>query len=125
MDFCLFFSQSFQNLFMEPFIDGGLFELLFVLGFVYAINYIFLKKYMLIFYSAVSIISPILLIFSVEAELRYYLCGICIINSVLLITLLWKQRQTNPRRPLFDAGKLKDKIIRKKDQKVTAPDTLT
>ena len=104
---------------MEPFIDGGLFELLLVLGFAYTINYIFLKKYLLIFYSVVSIISPILLIFFNQGELLYYICGVCIVNSILLVILLWKQRQTNPRRPLFDLGKLKDKFASKKNQNAT------
>ena len=100
---------------MEPFIDGGLFELLFALGLIYMINYVFLKKYLLIFFSIVSIIAPVMLFFLKKSELFSFIAGLCIFNGVLLVLLLWKQRQTSPGKPLFDAGKLKERFLRKKN----------
>jgi len=102
---------------MEPFIDGGLFELLIALAFVYMVNYIFLKKYLLFFFSTVSIISPLLLIFLNKGELYFCIVGLCIFNSILLVVLLWKQRRIIPHKPLFDVKKIRDKLIRKKPNK--------
>jgi hypothetical protein len=98
---------------MEIFIDGGLFEFLIAVTLGYMVNYIFLKKYLLFFFSAVSIISPLLLIFLNKGELFFCIVGLCIFNSIFLVVLLWKQRQTIPHKPLFDVKKLRDKLFKK------------
>ena len=92
---------------MEIFIDGGLFELLLAVAFGYAINFIFLKKYLLIIFSAISLIAPVALFFFNNGELRYWIISICIINSILLVTLLWRQRQDFPGRPPINIEKFK------------------
>lgn len=99
---------------MEIFVDGGLFELIIAIAFGYAINYIFLKKYLLIIFSCIAILSPVTLIFFNSGELYYWLITICIINAILLVLLLWKERLKVPKQPLFDVGKFKRKFFRKK-----------
>jgi MFS-type transporter involved in bile tolerance (Atg22 family) len=92
---------------MEIFIDGGLFELLLAVSLGYIINIIFLKKYLLILFSAISISASILTIFLNKGEVFYFLASINIFNSILLVVLLWKQRTKFPSQPLFNIGQLK------------------
>lgn len=98
---------------MEPFIDGGIFEVIIAIAFGYAINFIFLKKYLLLFFSVLSVAAPVLLIFSPKGELYYMLFGLCLFNSLFLVILLWKERIKNPHHPLFDIEKFRRKIFRK------------
>ena len=95
---------------MEIFIDGGLFELIIAIAFGYAINFIFLKKYLLFIFSAIAILAPIALFFFNTGEPRNWIIGVCIINAILLVTLLWKHRFDFPNRPLLDTEKLKSKF---------------
>ena len=92
---------------MEIFIDGGLFELLAAISLGYIINIIFLKKYLLIIFSAVSVSATILTIFFNKGDIFYFLAAINIFNSILLVVLLWRQRSKYPNQPLFDIGKIK------------------
>ena len=92
---------------MEIFIDGGLFELLAAISLGYIINIIFLKKYLLILFSAVSVSATILTIFFNKGDIFYFLAAINIFNSILLVVLLWRQRSKYPNQPLFDIGKIK------------------
>jgi hypothetical protein len=86
---------------MEIFIDGGLFELLIATIVGYVINFIFLRKYLLIIYSAVSVIAPVLIIFLKKGDLFYFLSSLSILNSILLVILLWTKRTKYPNEPLF------------------------
>ena len=99
---------------MEVFVDGGLFEIIIAIAFGYAINFIFLKKYLLFIFSALSILAPVALIFFRSDELYYWLISICILNSVFLVILLWRERQRLPNQPLFDVEKFKRKFFNKK-----------
>lgn len=101
---------------MEPFFDGGLFELLIAIGIGYALNFIFLKKYLLVFFSIVSIAAPALLFFVNSREIFYWLVGACIFNTIFLITLLWKQRITEPDKSLFEVKKYLEKYRKKKEK---------
>lgn len=92
---------------MEVFVDGGLFELILAVAFGYAVNFIFLKKYLLIIFSAISLLAPVALFFINSGELRYWIISICLINSILLIFLLWKQRLDFPGRPVINIEKFK------------------
>ncbi|HYV91030.1 MAG TPA: hypothetical protein VE978_04580 [Chitinophagales bacterium] len=102
---------------MEVFVDGGLFELLLAVAFGYAINFIFLKRYLLVIFSGLCILTPVALIFLGRGELYYWLISICILNSIFLVILLWRERQRVPNQPLFDVEKFKRKFFRKKTGK--------
>ena len=97
---------------MEPFIDGGLFELLIAIAFGYMINFIFLRKYLLIIFSAISIICPILLLFFKHGEFYYYMVALTIFNSMFLIVLLWQSRLKSPDKVLFDIEKFKSQFLK-------------
>jgi hypothetical protein len=60
---------------MEIFVDGGLFELLITLSLGYLINVIYLKKYLLLLFSCVSIGAPIGLLFLHKGGALYLLVG--------------------------------------------------
>lgn len=98
---------------MEPFIDGGLFELFIAIGVGYSLNFIFKRKYLLILYSFASIMAPILLLFTKESEIFLWLVGISIFNTILLITLLWRQRFTEPNKPLIQTDKYINMLFKK------------
>lgn len=98
---------------MEPFFDGGLIELLIAIGIGYTLNFIFLKKYLLVFFSIVSIVAPVLLFYVNQGEIYYLLVGVCIFNTIFLNTLLWKQRLTEPDKPLFDLKKYLEQYRKK------------
>jgi hypothetical protein len=98
---------------MEIFLDGGLFEFFAAVMLAYALNFIFLKKYLLILFSIVTIASPIFLVFFNKSELYYCLVSVCIFNSIFLIILLWKERIKKPNRPLFEIDRMKQDILRK------------
>ena len=95
---------------MEIFIDGGLFEIGILTALAYTINYIFLKKYLLIIFSVVSILSPLALIFFRTGELFYWFTAVSFINGILLVVLLWKIRDKFPQRPLFDLSKFRKRL---------------
>lgn len=86
---------------MEPFIDGGLIEFLAMLLLGYAVNFIFFRKYLLLLYSVIALAAPMLLLLFRNDELFYWLIALCLLNAILLVTLLWKQRHTNPEQPLI------------------------
>jgi hypothetical protein len=90
---------------MEPFFDGGLFEVLFAIGIGYFLNFIFQRKLLLIIYTGVSIMAPVLLLFVKTGEIYYWAVGITIFNTILLVVLFWKQKITEPGKPLFDTEK--------------------
>lgn len=92
---------------MEPFLDGGLFELLFALAFAILVNYIYLKKYLLILYSLMIICAPISLFFIHGSELYYWIEALSLFNSILLVILMWKQKKEKPREPLFNIEEIK------------------
>ena len=98
---------------MEIFIDGGLFEITILAALAYTINYIFLKKYLLIIFSSISILCPVALIFFRTGEFYYWFVTVSIINSVLLTVLLWKLRQQYTDQPLFDVNKFSRKVYSK------------
>ncbi len=95
---------------METFLDGGLFELLFAIGFAYFLNFIYLKKLLLIIFSALIIAVPIILFFVKKNELYSWLVVLCTFNSVLLVVLLWKEKKRNPEESLFNVEDMKNKL---------------
>src|SRR5689334_6438289 len=99
---------------MEVFVDGGLFEIIIAIAFGYAINFIFLKKYLLIIFSVLSVLAPLALFFFHSGEIYYWLVSIGIVNSVFLVVLLWKERYRLPNQPLFDIEKFKRKFFNRK-----------
>lgn len=98
---------------MEIFVDGGLFEIIIAVAFGYAINFIFLKKYLLFIFSSITILSPVALMFFNSGEQYYWLVSICISNAVLLVILLWRERLKGNNK-LFDVEKFKSKFFSKK-----------
>lgn len=96
---------------MEPFFDGGVFEILIALCLGYTLNFIYFRKYLLLIYSGITLSAPVLLLFLHRGELYYLFFGLCLFNSILLIILLWKERHKNPQAPLFDISKYHVKEI--------------
>lgn len=95
---------------MEPFLDGGLFELLFVMGFAILVNFIFVKKYLLILFSLLIISAPGILFFIHGNELYNWIVTICLLNAVLSVVLIWKYKKEKPGMPLFDIENMKRKL---------------
>ena len=95
---------------METFLDGGLFEIFIAMAFAVFLNYIFLKRYLLIIFSVFIIASPLLLFFVQKNELFFWLVSICLFNAVLLVVLLWKVKIECPMKPLFFLEKMKLKL---------------
>ena len=95
---------------MEPFFDGGLFELLFVIGFAILVNFIFLKKYLLILFSLLIISAPVILYFIRGNELYNWVVTLCLFNAVLLVVIIWKLRKEKPGVPLFNVENMKRKL---------------
>ena len=102
---------------MEIFVDGGLFELLIALSLGYLINVIYLRKYLLFVYSCVAVAAPILLFFLARNDAFYILAAITVLNSILLVVLLWRQRIEMPGKPLFNLQDWKRKFSFRKNKK--------
>lgn len=102
---------------MEPFIDGGLFELFIAIRVGYSLNFIFKRKYLLVIYSIMSIAAPIILLFTNKSELFLWLVSINIFNSTILIIFLWKQQLSNPNKSLFETDKLLEIFFQKRKLK--------
>jgi hypothetical protein len=96
---------------MEIFIDGGLFELSIAIATAYLINFIFLRKYLLIIFSVATITAPVIILFIPKGELFYFISAFSILNSIFLVLLLWKQRTQSPREPLVNIEKYRNKIV--------------
>jgi hypothetical protein len=96
---------------METFLDGGLFEILIAMVFAISLNFIFLKKYLLVIFSLGTVSYPIVLFFINRDELYYWLVALCVFNSVFLVVLLWKKKMEKPNEPLFDIDNLKIKLL--------------
>ena len=91
---------------MEIFVDGGLFELLIAVVFGYAINFIFRRKFLLIGYSFIVVLAPVISLFVQKGELFYFLSIITITSSIMLVILLWKHRNHSAeQKNLFDVDK--------------------
>ena len=95
---------------MEPFLDGGLLEILVALGFAAIVNFIFLRRYLLVFFSLLIIAGPIILLFFKENELFYWVVAISLLNNILLTVLLWKRRKERPAEPLFNVDSMRKKL---------------
>lgn len=95
---------------MEPFFDGGLFELLCAIGFITLVNFIFLKRYLLILFSLVIVSAPIILFFIHGNELYNWIVAFCLFNAVLSVVLIWKQKKERPGEPLFGVENMKRKL---------------
>lgn len=95
---------------MEIFVDGGIFEILIVMLFAASLNFIFVRRHLLILFSVVAIASPGILFFIDKGEIYFWLLSICTFNSILLVILLWKEKRKNPSKPLFDVQSMKDKL---------------
>jgi hypothetical protein len=95
---------------METFLDGGLFEILIAISFAIFLNFIFLRKYLLILFSLLIIACPLLLFFVKRNEIYYWLVGFCFLNAILLVVLLWKEKRKNAAGPLFDVQSMKNKF---------------
>jgi hypothetical protein len=87
---------------LEIFIDGGLFELFIAVALSYLINFIFLKKTLLLVYSVLILAVPIGLYFIHSGDWFYLLASIALVNSILLVVLLWQARHRDPNQPLFE-----------------------
>ncbi len=87
---------------METFLDGGLFEMLAYIVFIGSINFIFLRKYLLILYSISMIACPIVLLIWHTGEIFYFLMGFCLLNSILSVLLIWKAKKEKPHEALFE-----------------------
>src|SRR4030095_4277303 len=101
---------------MEVFIDGGLFEIIGLLLFASLFNYIFSKKYLLIFFSVVAISAPFTLFFVKDKEIFYWVVALIIFNSIVFVSLLWKVWTGKDDKRLFDTGYLKRKLMQIKDK---------
>ena len=90
---------------MEVFVDGGLFELIIIVALGYVFNHIFRNKLLMIVYSVVVVASSILIIFLDKNDFFYVLTVINVLNSLLLVTLLWRIRATKNNEPLLNIKK--------------------
>jgi MFS-type transporter involved in bile tolerance (Atg22 family) len=97
---------------MEIFVDAGLFELAIAVAIGNTINFIIKKKYLLIIYSLIAILSPVLILFAKSGDLLYFLVSLNVVNGILLVLLLWRARQQSPTRIVFSSAKLKKQIKR-------------
>jgi len=104
---------------METFLDGGLFEVLVALLFATFLNFIFIRKYLLIIFSATIILCPFALLIIHKSELYYWLLSFCLFNSVFLVFLIWKEKKTNTSGQLFDVSALRQKLAGLKDKFVS------
>jgi hypothetical protein len=95
---------------METFLDGGIFEIIIAIFFAGLINFIFLKKYLLIIYSLLIIAGPALLFFINKNDFYYWLVTVCLFNAVLLVILLWKTKIANAGETLFNIESMKNKL---------------
>ncbi|HEY4111888.1 hypothetical protein [Puia sp.] len=103
---------------MEVFVDGGLFELLIALTVATLINAIYLRRSLLIAYSILSGAASVALFFLPKGDVFYVLLGVNVLNTLLLIVLLWKRRAEHPGAPLFELEHWKKKMsFRKKRTK--------
>jgi hypothetical protein len=101
---------------MEPFFDGGLFELLIAIGIGSSLNFIFKRKYLLIIYSVASIMATMFLLFTKKGEIYQWLVAVNAFNTILLIALLWKQKLTEPNKSLIDTDKYIDLYLKRKEE---------
>lgn len=100
---------------MEPFFDGGLFELLIALCAGYSINFIFSRKILLVLFSVMALAAPVLLFIGRNRELVYWMLGISLFNAALLVVLLWKQKMNSGSdAPLFNLKKFSGKFFKRK-----------
>ena len=97
---------------METFLDGGLFEVLIAFFLMASLNYIFSRRFLLIFLSVVILVSPVLLFILKKSEIYNWLIVLSILNSILLVCLLWKTKKDHPIDPLFRLEPLKSRWIR-------------
>jgi uncharacterized membrane protein YqjE len=95
---------------MEPFFDGGLLELLFAIGFAILMNFIFLKKYLLIFFSLLIISVPVTLYFIQGNKIYGWMVTLSLFNAILLVVLIWKQKKEKPEEPLFETALMRGKL---------------
>jgi hypothetical protein len=95
---------------METFLDGGLFEFFIALSVAVFLNFIFLKRYLLIVFSLIIIASPVVLFFIPKNELFYWVVSFSLFNSILLVVLLWKVKTESPQMPLFRVENLKIRL---------------
>ena len=101
---------------METFLDGGLFEVMLALLIATCLNFIFIRKYLLIIFSATIILCPLTLMFIHKSEFYYLLVSFCLFNSVFLVFLIWKEKRKNTSGQLFDVTALKNKLAGLKDK---------
>lgn len=99
---------------MEIFVDGGLFELIIAITMGYIVNFIFLRKFLLILFSILVISVPILFIFIHRGELYYFLLVFSMLSSVLLVLVLWSIRKQRQGLPLFNLDQFRKKIFKRK-----------
>lgn len=92
---------------MEIFLDGGLFEIFIAVALGYLVNYIFLRKFLLIIYSAIAILTPVLLVLLPGKEWFYITASVCFLNSILLVILLWREKKRHPDSKLFMLKRIK------------------
>jgi hypothetical protein len=90
---------------MEPFFDGGLFELLIAMAIAYGLNFIYQRKLQLIVYSCISISAPVVLLCVRTGEIFYWAAGISVFNSILLVFLFWRQKLSHPGKSLIETEK--------------------
>lgn len=95
---------------METFLDGGVIEILIAILFANLFNYIFKKKVALILFSLLIVSGPAILFFIKKGELYYWLLALCVLNSLLLVALLWKEKKAHPHEALFRTEGMKNKL---------------
>jgi hypothetical protein len=86
---------------MEPFFDGGLFEILFAGLFTTIMNYVFSKRVLLVIFSVLTVATPVLLFFIRTGEAFNCLVMLCLFNAIFLVVLLWKAKYERPVGPLL------------------------
>jgi hypothetical protein len=94
---------------MEPVIDGGLFEVMFLIVIGTIINFVFRRRYLLMVYSALAISAPLVFLLMAENELAVFAMVFSLFNAILLVTLLWRAKKTNPVH-LIDVESLKAQL---------------
>jgi nicotinamide riboside transporter PnuC len=98
---------------MEPFVDGGLFELyaiVFVL--LNGLNFIYRNKVFLLLFSLVSVGAVAFSFVQIHAPNHMVLRLVFLIGISGLNIYLWKRKLAKPKEVLFDIGALKARALK-------------
>lgn len=93
---------------MEIFLDSGLFELLIMIALASFLNFIFFRKYLLIFYSILVIVIPVCLFFINVGWFFDVALIFTLFNCIIFVVLLWQAKHDEPTQKIIKSDALKN-----------------